>query len=144
MQHFNTAFNNLIRELQGALGQISHTVNGWDTHCKWQFLLLITLIPARKAYLGVIIHWHQKGAIENQVVLTSAVGGFQRIHGSHNGILRYTISACLSNAYSLIADNLAATLLFVLNCMPSGQNVFCCGSLDMSYIRLSQLFVRKA
>ena len=26
----------------------------------------------------------------------------------------------------------------------SGQNVFCCGSPDMSYIRLSQLFVGKA
>ena len=38
MQHYNIAFNDLIRELQGALGQISLTVDGWDTRCKWQCL----------------------------------------------------------------------------------------------------------
>ena len=77
--------------------------------------MLINLHPARKAFLGVTAHWCQKGAIEYQVVLTSAVVGFRRICGSHNGMLRHTISACVSNVYSSIADNLAATLLFVLD-----------------------------
>ncbi|TFY52012.1 hypothetical protein EVJ58_g10253 [Rhodofomes roseus] len=142
MENFERHMEGLKVQLKGSAGEISFTTDVWDT-------------KGRRSYMGVTAHW-----ISADIVMQSAVIGFARVYGRHQGtnlavvltgvvdragimgnVGKFTMDSASNNATMLSAfeDKLVVKVPDTSFEAVNG-NVHCLGH---SLNRCSQMFVKK-